>query len=647
VRFGLGDLELDEERFELRSRGVKVPVEPKVLRILLLLVKNRQRVVSKQELLEAEWAGVRVSEASLWRAIMLARRALADDLQQILVTVRGRGFRIAAPVEERAGATPGTVEAAIDPTFVGRAACLTALEGRLDEALAFRGNVVWLTGEAGIGKTRVADELARRARARGANVVFGRVHDVTPAPPFMLWAQVARGLALERSGPPAAAFLERMKPVLHGETVAGSERIALFDHLARFVLEASRAVPLVLALDDLHRADEDSLDLLRYLVREIRGGALLVVGAFRDTAIAGDARARALGELLRECASDVVPLRAFTEADVAEYVEVTAGMPPPKGMALELLKRSGGNPLYLNQLLKTDWADRALNERATSLATSMDLEQGVIEAVSVHLEEIGPDTRHLLTTAAVLGREIETAKLAAVSEQPFAALLDRLDDALRARLLVKEGAVYRFSHVLVRDVLYKRLGGAERAQMHRHVAEKLSAHYGENVTLHAAELARHLVRALPDADATRAIDLALAAAGQEMARGAYARALKCYGLASQALAHVHGERARRIELQLGVARAQARLGDQVAAREAFLDAAMLARAFGAPEALAQAAFGFCALPIAKEDALREGLRDEGLSAIEGVAGDAAARLRADLTAAVPSTGRPSSPRARP
>jgi DNA-binding winged helix-turn-helix (wHTH) protein len=635
MRFVFGDHELDDERFELRRGGAKVPLEPKTLDVLFHLVKNRDRLVSKSEILEAAWPGVTVSEASLSRSIMLARKAIGDDLQQALVTVRGRGFRFAAPVVEQADA-PAAPPAVpwVDPTFVGRTACTLAFEARLDDAFAGRGSVVWITGEAGIGKTRTAEDLARRAIARKARVHVARAHEEGAARPFGLFSQVARMLAAGDASAAATRSLEGVAPLLDGELLGPALEATAFEAFGRFLTETSRGAPLVLVLDDLHRADEASLRLLRFLVREVRGGGLLFVGAFRDTAHAGDARARALGALLRENAGAAVQLRALTRDEVARFVEVATGVAPSVELSRDLLQRSGGNPLYLHQLLKSEPIERALNDAAIKVASSMELEQGIIESICLHLDDVSPGARDLLTLAAVLGREIETVKLAVVGDLGHDLLLDRLDEALRARLLVRSApGGYRFAHAIVRDVLYKRLASTERAALHLRAGERLSDHFRESVDLHAAELARHFARALPNGDPIRAVELATTAARGDMARAEHGRAVKHWALAAYGLEHVRGERKRRVTVQLGLARASACAGDVTRAREAFLDAATLARTFGDEEALADAAIGFAEIVTAPEDELRRALLDEALAAISSASGDSAAQRRAQLEAA--------------
>jgi predicted ATPase len=639
-----GDYELDDQQFELRSAGVKVPVQPKVLDVLLHLVRAADRVVLKRELLDAVWPGVVVSEASISRVIMEARKAIGDELHQTVVTVRGRGFRFTAPVTERERSNaPRTPEPFADPTFVGRNACLAAADTKLEEALAGQGSVLWLSGEAGIGKSRTAEEIARRARLRGATALFAHAHETPESPPYWLWIQLMRAYAASRPDSPALAQLQPLMALMAGSARPdASGEFKLFDAVSRVMKEAAQTSPLVFSLDDLHWSDEASLRMLQFAVRELRQVRVLTVATYRDTALKSDGVGRALGDLLRERGSVSIPLRGLSAEETARFIEVATGGSPSPDFVRALLERSGGNPLYMHQLLRTEWAERALTERAHEMASSMDLQQGLIESICRHVDSLSQPTQELLTVAAVMGREFEVAKLVIVVEIPQKDLFDRLDEAAQARVLVKgKDGAYRFAHPLVRDVLYKKLASAERVARHRAIAERLLTHYGQGgpegagVDAHAAELARHFVRALPGGDAARAIDFSARAAQQNTAIGAHRSAAKHWQEALLSFGHVKGDDARRVRVILELARSLSLAGQEEGAREAYLDAVTLARTFGLTSALAEAALGFAAIaqgsPVQREAVLRQALSSLSSSPDEATSG-----LEAAVQAAIAS-----------
>jgi predicted ATPase len=632
-----GDFELDEEQFELRCAGTKVPVQPKVLDVLFHLVRARDRVVLKKELLDSIWPGIAVSEASISRVIMEARKAINDELHQVVVTVRGRGFRFTLDVHEKArSGQPRASCSQHDPTFVGRAACLAAADAKLEEALEGRGSILWLSGEAGIGKSRTAEEIARRARLRGASVLFAHAHETPDAPRLWLWTQLVRAQAASSDDVATRAVVEQLGALVEQGTAAqaGANEFALFDAVTRCLKDASTRAPLVLVLDDLHWADEASLRLLQFAVRELRQSPVWTVATYRDTALKGDAVARALGDLLRERASVGIPLRGLTQDETSRFVEVAVGSSPSSELVRTLLERTGGNPLYLQQLLRTEWAERALTERAHEMASSMDLQQGLIESICRHVDSLSEQARELLTVAAVLGREFELSKLMMVCDLPQKDVLDRLDEAAQARVLVKgKDGAYRFAHALVRDVLYKKLSSAERVQRHLAIGRSLLSRYAGEIDAHAAELARHFTRALPAADPRQAIDLSSRAAQQDTALGSHKAAARHWQQALAAYGHVKGDESGRVSVLLELGRSLALSSQQVEARDAFLDAATLARTFSLPQALAEAALGF-AQQAADSPAQRKAVLEEALAGLSSSRDDRAAGLKAAVKAAI-------------
>jgi predicted ATPase len=246
--------------------------------------------------------------------------------------------------------------------------------------------------------------------------------------------------------------------------------------------------------------------------------------------------------------------------------------------------------------------------------------------------------RELLTVAAVMGREFELAKLLIVFNLPQKDVFDRLDEAARARVLVKgKDGAYRFAHALVRDVLYKKLSSAERVARHRAIADRLLAHYGSDVDAHAAELARHFVRALPAGNPALAIDFSMRAAQQDAAIGSHRSAARHWQEALGAFGHVKGDETRRVRVLLELARSLALAGQAAEAREAYLDAATLARTFGLACALAEAALGFAAIagdvPEQRDTVLREALAGLAASPDKATTG-----LEAAVQAAIGAAG---------
>ena len=211
-----GDCELDEARFELRRRGAVVKIEPKTFDLLAYLIRCADRVVSKDELLDAVWPDQVVSESVLPKCVAAARRAVGDARTpaRVIQTVHGRGYRFIAAVERRDPVpSPRLARRPPSAPFVGHVQAMARLRQALESSLAGRGRVALLVGEPGIGKTRTSAELATEARNRGALVLVGRAYEGEGAPAFWPWVQILRAARGRRA---------RRRPVAVAARRAGS-----------------------------------------------------------------------------------------------------------------------------------------------------------------------------------------------------------------------------------------------------------------------------------------------------------------------------------------------------------------------------------------------------------------------------------------
>ncbi len=325
-----GEYELDERLYELRRRGAIVKIEPKVFDVLAYLVRHRDRVVPKEELLGKLWPDEFVSDSVLPRCVTAARKAVGDDAnrQRVIQTVHGRGYRFVAALDEsaavdrRLGADRwcGPEGGGVRPSavFVGREDALASLETAFADAVGGRGRLVLLVGEPGIGKTRTAEEFARRAIEAGASVLTGRCYEGEGAPAFWPWAQVVRAcVGAGSSERETAADLAELLPDFRENVAADAlpaeqARFRLFESVTAVLKGAARAQPLVLILDDLHYADKPSLLLLVFLARELRGARMLVIGTYRDVEVAPPPPAR--GRARRSGARARLPARSPARA---------------------------------------------------------------------------------------------------------------------------------------------------------------------------------------------------------------------------------------------------------------------------------------------------------------------------------------------
>ncbi len=401
--------------------------------------------------------------------------------------------------------------------FVGREAALAALTAELDAALAGRGGVVVvLAGEPGIGKTRLAEELAAQATTRGALVLWGRCWEGEGAPAFWPWVQIVRGYvqtadpaALRQEIGVGAADIAQLVPALR-ERLPGlptppplepeAARFRLFDSLASFLRAAARR-PLLLILDDLHWADAPSLALLRFAGRELEHAGPLVLGVYRHTEVdRAHPLLATLADLTRGRGRRLL-LGGLDQREVASFVALVAGVAPSPELAVALHRETDGNPFFVTEVVRLLASQgRLAHAEAGPAVLTAGLPEGVKAVVAQRLGRLSDGCRRVLEVAAVLGRDFDLRALQPASGLDPGRLLGLLEEAEAARVV---GAVprglgrWRFAHALVREVLYEGLPAARRVRLHGRVGQALEAVYAADPGPHLAELAHHFVAAAP------------------------------------------------------------------------------------------------------------------------------------------------------
>src|SRR5919201_617242 len=463
--------------------------------------------------------------------------------------------------------------------FVGREPELAELMAGLDDALAGRGRLFLVVGEPGIGKSRLAEEVMRHARARGARVLVGRCWEAGGAPAYWPWLQALRAAVrdtdsaalLAHLGAGAAQLaqilpeLRQRFPDLPEPPALESEaaRFRLFDATPEFLGHISQAPPTVLVLDDFHAADAPSLLLLRFLARELGSARILLLAAYRDVdPIPGRPLTETLAEVAREPVTRRLSLAGLSEREVAQYVELTASQLASTPLVAAVHQETEGNPLFVGEIVRL-LAVEGVGSESTAEA-HLAIPQSVRDVIARRLTHLPDECNRLLVLAAVIGREFALDALA-------------------------------------------RLGGVSEDGL-------------------LAELAHH---SMAGHDFPRGLRYGRRAGDRALALLAYEEAARLYQTALDALdlADARDERTR-CELLLSVGEAQMRAGNTRAAKRAFLDAAGIARRLGLPRELARAAAGY-----AREDMyLRAGSDDrlvpllkEGLAALADE--DVALRVR--------------------
>ncbi|WP_236652328.1 BTAD domain-containing putative transcriptional regulator [Streptacidiphilus neutrinimicus] len=472
----------------------------------------------------------------------------------------------AAPARADAGAamtrTPPPVAPAHRPggLFVGRDREIRALE---DAALARRdaGGVALVTGEAGAGKSALLDRLAGRLRAAGWRVVVGHCSEADGAPPAWPWVEALGTLA--RDVPPRhpqelAVLLreaERGPAAARDDATAG--RFRMHRAFTSWLREAAADAPLAVVLEDLHRADSETLALLE-AAAAVSDAPVFTVASYRPTET-GEQLGKTLAVLAARSPHRIV-LGGLPPQDVATVVNAVCGRPLDGATLAALAERTGGNPFYVLE------SARLLASEGALVAVS-DVPQGVRDVLRRRLALLSAGTRTVLGLTAAAGLEAATAVLVDAAEESEEEVLDALEDAVAADLLTEPapGRV-RFVHALVRDTVYTDLAGVRRARLHARLAQALRRHRPDDL----AALAHHFAHSGTPANAPLAVDYALRAA--ELAERRYAHDI-AVGLIQQAI-EVHtatsGDLAARPDSVIGLLvrllGAQIRAGSTDAAR---------------------------------------------------------------------------------
>jgi DNA-binding winged helix-turn-helix (wHTH) protein/tetratricopeptide (TPR) repeat protein len=626
ARHEFTDCSLDVAARELRRNDHIVHLQPKAFDVLVYLVGARDRVVPKDELLEKLWPGESVGETSLSFAIKAVRRAIGDDgaAQRVVRTVHGRGYRFVAEIaEDRDSAAEPMretssgiairdrilIQGAATP-FVGRDDETRMLAGELEAARRGETRTVFVLGDPGVGKTRLAAEVASGAEAAGFDVAVGRCDDGSP-PAFWPWVQVVRCCA-ERHGRDAArklagdglADIARLAPGLLAEapepavervpTEAEAEhaRLRLFESLVGFVRNAAATRPLLLVLDDLQWADASSLLVLRHLVRELLDSRLLVLGTYRHMEVdAGSPLADLVGWLHRTRRSSRLRLVGLADEDVSVLVRELSGAEPSGELVTALGKVTDGNPFFVEEFCR-DFAASSGAETARALAAgSVRVPEQVREILERRLLRLDAGERHVLGAAAVLGREFFYADLlaAVAGEADVAGGLRAAEATGLVRADSSVPGAFVFAHALVCEVLRDSLGSIERAQIHQRVARAMEEHRGGDPLVRATALAHHYSGAVAIGEAPSAFawelatgDLLLDRFASEDASIHYDRAL------ALARSGACGDR-ELYELLLKMARASFRSGDESRVRDLVLEAVEIGRRLGSVILVARAA----------------------------------------------------------
>ncbi|MFN8514791.1 MAG: AAA family ATPase [Chloroflexia bacterium] len=367
-----------------------------------------------------------------------------------------------------------------EPLLAGRERELGVLRASLETALDGHGTLVLIGGEAGIGKTTLAEALCAEAVEQGVRVLVGRCYDLSETPPYGPWTEA---LARTSGGMGLPALPAALLPPERsdGEALVGQD--AIVRRVQNYLTALANRRPLVLLLEDLHWADPASLDLLRVVARELGVVSLLILATYRADELTGrHPLAQLLPLLVREARAERLDLRPLAAAAIGALVasRYALGAADAARLVVYLAAHADGNPLFLGELLRT-LEGEGLISRAGTAWTLGNLDRVPVpellqQLIAGRLARLDEATQHLLALAATIGQEVPLDLWAALGDLPEEALLPHIERAVGARLLTEtpDGTAVRFVHALVREALYRGAPAIHRRAWHRRVGEALA-----------------------------------------------------------------------------------------------------------------------------------------------------------------------------
>lgn len=526
----------------LRS-GMPIDLAPKPFAVLRYLVENPGRLITHDELLDALWPETYVQPQVLRTYMLDLRKVLGDDAGQprFIQTLPKRGYRFVAQVTERAGSfsntspRPAALEEAKASAIVGREDELGRLNAQLRLLVNGQRQVVFVTGEAGIGKTALVDAFCRQMEpSTAARVARGQcVQGVGGKEEYYPVTEALCQLCSSPDGEAACRILERMAPAWlasgrehrdHGAGASSTPRDRMLGDICGALEELAVEKPLVLIFEDLHWADDSTLHLISALARRRAQAKLIVIATYcpRNGAIRSDEDPlrRLKEDLLMRRLCVEMPLHPLKKAAARLLISRELGQETlPPGLADFVYQRSEGNPLFVIAILEHIVAQGILvrivpNGTGQTVPTAMweqrapfpEMEAGFPEQlariVELEIERLSEDEQRMLEAASLISVAFPAWAVAAALEMDPVETEEACDGlARRLHFVVRAGqdelpdgtksAFYAFAHGLYREVLYQRQTASRRARRHIRIAERLGELFAGREVNVASEMAMH------------------------------------------------------------------------------------------------------------------------------------------------------------
>jgi len=540
IPFDRFSLDLVNECIWRGSEAIKI--RPKAFALLHFLLQRPGQLVTKEELLGAVWPETFVSDAVLKVTIGELREALEDDPKspRIIETAHRRGYRfigqLAPPQPARRQDPPPLIDNFPSGAFsayvgvVGREQAMARMQRWLRRMVDGERQIVFVTGEPGIGKTSLVDAFARTIPSN-SNIRVGRgqclEHYGTGEaflPVLEAIGRLCRGdqnvTELLRAHAPLwllqmPSLLSRSDRELLSREMSGATRERMLREMGEALDLLAAEVPLVLILEDLHWSDYSTLDLISYLATQRRPAQLMLIGTYRNAElnVTGHPLRAIKQELLAKQQCKELPLEYLTESAVSDYLAVRFPRHKfPSALAKLIHKHTDGNPLFMVNAAFYLLEEGLIVHKQDGWRLAVDVnnvEVGVPDNIRQMIERqvdnLGPEKQRTLEAASVAGVEFSTLALAAGLEEDPLVVEERCGELARHGQYIHycgiqelpNGEVatrYGFVHALYQNVLYERLPATRRAQMHRLIGERGEEVYGERATEISVELAMHFER---------------------------------------------------------------------------------------------------------------------------------------------------------
>ena len=496
----------------------RVALTPRAFGVLRYLVENPGRLVTQGELLEALWPATYIEPGVLRKYVLEIRRVLGDrlDTPVFIETLPKRGYQFVASVIDESA---GTLSAAGTKRMVGREPALVELGGYLSKARRNERQVVFITGEVGIGKTALADEFQRRARVDARDVRIARGQCVegyggTEAYYAVLEAlgQLCQGSegesVVHTLAAKAPTWLVQFPALVNGKQremlqleIMGATRERMLREIGEALETITSEKPLLLVLEDLHWAHASTIDLISALARRRASGKLMLIGTYRpvDVTLAEHPLEAVKQDLLVHRLCDEIALHPLQESEVAEYLASEAGAGAvPEGLAGLIYRRTEGNPLFMVAVLEHTQARGLITVENGSWQIRAPLEkidlvapENLRRMIELQIEGLSEEEQRVLEAASLEG--IGRSRFAVASRAPLTdlepeAFEDMCERLCRRHRIIRmadsvelpDGTVsacYEFVHALYRELCYRRIAPGRRAQMHRRMGQWAEAHW--------------------------------------------------------------------------------------------------------------------------------------------------------------------------